>query len=376
MISDVEVGAFLSGGVDSSTLLALMAEFSDHPVKAFTIGFEDQRVYDESRHAERAAGRFGAEFHHTVFTPAHVEEVVRDLIRHIEEPIGDPACLPTLYLSREASKQVKVVLTGEGADELFAGYGYYKRLPPRRPEGGKNFGRHGIRKWMAWLSGQAGGGQVHISGRFRAKSRLSGYPYAMTPAFVDLLVRDLPAQDLGGIGDLISDLEQTWLPQSPDASRLSRALHVDIHGWLPEDLLMNDRTTMTHSLEARVPFLDYRVVELAMSMPPDVKIRGGEGKVVVREAFRDLIGADLADRKKHGFNLPMNQWVKKELRPLLDESLGPDALTDTPWLNGGAVTALFGAHDADRGGFDRQIWTIFILVEWFRQLEAARLAAV
>jgi asparagine synthase (glutamine-hydrolysing) len=369
MISDVEVGAFLSGGVDSSAVVGLMSRFAGHPVKAFSIGFEDKRVLDETRFAESAARRFGAEFHHTEFTALHVEEIVRDLIRHIEEPIGDPACLPTLYLSREARKHVKVVLTGEGADELFAGYGYYHRLPRYRPVWRQNLGRAGLRALLDRLTGTADPDEIHLRGRFRGKSPISGFPYVMSPEFIDLLVGSLHGLDASDIGVVVQRMERSWSPGT--GSRLNRALHVDSSGWLPEDLLMKvDRTTMAYSLEARVPFLDYRVAELAMRMPAGVKIRDRVGKVVLREAFRELVGDELIDRRKHGFNLPMRDWVKRELGPLIQDSLG--RLDDLPWLEPRAVHALFDAHDGRRGDLSRQIWSLFVLVEWFREIRTLR----
>jgi asparagine synthase (glutamine-hydrolysing) len=371
MLSDVEMGAFLSGGVDSSIIVRLMSRLADHPVKVFSIGFEDQRIYDETRFAESAARQFGAEFHHTTFTANHVVEVVRDLIRNIEEPIGDPACLPTFYLSRQASRLVKVVLTGEGADELFAGYGYYQGLPVRRPGGRNNLGPGGLEKILARMSGD--GDRIRIKRRFNTRSRWSGFPYAMTPRFIEHLISDLGSEDAEEIGQTVAGLEGSWLPASRSASHLSRALHVDIQGWLAEDLLMKvDRTTMAHSLEARVPFLDYRVVELAMRMPAEMKIRGGVGKVILREAMRDLVGAEFIDREKHGFNLPLRDWVGGELRPLIDGALSPENLSNLPWLNRDAVRALFEAHDDGRGDFSRQIWDLFILVEWFRGLNPLR----
>ena len=378
MVSDVEVGLFLSGGLDSTTMLALMSRHAKGTVKAFSIGFEDKRIYDESPFAAEAARRFGAELHHTVFTPNHVVDLAQDLIRHIDEPLGDAACLPTFLLSRDARRLVKVVLSGEGADELFAGYEYYKHLPPRNPGGRNNLRLNSGRGLLSRLFRGGARSGIDLSTGFSHKSPLSGFPYAIGPQFADLLLRELPLE--GGaerISAEIRELEESWLSRSGGGSDLSNALRVDTSGWLPDDLLVKvDRMTMAHSLEARVPFLDYRVVELAFRMPDPVKIRRGEGKAVLRDAVESKLGESLTRREKHGFDLPMHQWVRRELAPLIHDTLGATGRDALAWISKEATTALLDAHMFGRGNLERPIWTLFVLAAWFAELAESRSHAV
>jgi len=363
MVSDVEVGLFLSGGLDSSGILALMAKHGKGPVKAFSIGFEDAKVYDESPYARHAAERFGAELHHTVFTAEHVLELAAQLVTHIEEPLGDAACLPTFLLSREASRQVKVVLSGEGADELFAGYGYYRDVPPRDPNG-----RSAVVSLLRTLFRPGLAHGFRRSTEFGRRSPISGFPYAMSAAVADELLAALPLD--GGaqrIAAEIERLERSWLAPRP-SSPLTQALSVDAGGWLADDLLMKlDRTTMAHSLEARVPFLDYRIAELAFSMPADVKLRAGRGKAVLRDALGVHLGNDLAGRGKHGFDLPMHEWLRGPLRSLVTDTLH----AGTAWISHTAGDELLDAHMAGRN-LERPLWTLFVLSAWFQRLDEAR----
>lgn len=339
--SDVEVGAFLSGGLDSSIIVGLMSRQAGTKVRAFSIGFEDSG-HDESRFAAAAAKRFGVELHHTQFRAEHLIDLVRERAGSLEEPLADPACLPTMLLAAEARRSVKVVLTGEGADELFAGYGYYRRFV-------------GLRSLIA-------GGISRANGRRSA----SGYPYAMTHALVERLTPDLPPD-----GADAARAEERRAKEYLDGSRgldpLNRALRIDTAGWLPDDLLMKvDRATMAHGLEARVPFLDHRVVELAMRMPATVKVRDGAGKWVLRSAFRDLLPREVLQRPKHGFNVSLASWFRGPLRTLFSEDFPKDAQSSAPWLSTKAIHELVARHVGGEEDLARPIWTAYALAVWFR----------
>jgi asparagine synthase (glutamine-hydrolysing) len=337
MIADVEVGVFLSGGMDSSMVLGLMARHSPRPVNAFTIGFGESAC-DETPFARIAADRFGATLHHTEFSAAHFSESALDAVASLNEPIGDAACIPLFVLARAARRHLKVVLTGEGADELFSGYGYYRRIASpvdRALDGVKRAIGHA------------------------APSAASGYPYIMSSAEARSLTPSLnhaAAFDNGhartiGRGDA-----------------LNNACRIDIDGVLVDDLLPKiDSTTMAHGLEARVPFLDHRVVELAMAMPGRLKRRGRTGKIIMREAFGDLLGPQLTGRDKHGFSLPLASWFRGALRPLIEDSL--QDVSVTPWLDQRAVSRLLKEHFGGRD-HSRVLWAMFVLTEWHRTLGA------
>ncbi len=346
--SDVEVGAFLSGGLDSSIIVGLMSRQTQAKVRAFSIGFEDDG-HDESPFAAAAAARSGVELHHTKFRAEHVIDLVRERTGSLEEPLADPACLPTLLLSAEARRAVKVVLTGEGADELFAGYGYYRRFV-------------GLRSLIASAI-------PRTSGRRSA----SGYPYAMTRDLVERLTQGLPTE--GADAPRVEErCAREYLDGSRDLDPLNRALRIDTAGWLPDDLLMKvDRTTMAHGLEARVPFLDHRVVELAMRMPAAVKVRDGAGKWVLRSAFRDLLPQEVVERPKHGFNVPLASWFRGPLRTLISDEFPKDAQASTPWLSTRAIRELVARHVGGEEDLARPIWTAYALAVWFRDAAARRL---
>ncbi len=342
LLADVEVGVFLSGGLDSATVLGLMRQAGQGRIRAFTVGFPGHDVHDESAQARATAARFGAELRQVPFTADSAREVAPALLASIDEPIGDAACLPTFLLARLAAAEVKVVHSGEGADELFAGYGYHRR---------RGLGQR-LDALRARLRGEPGTGP-------------SGFPLAMTAAAVEALLAPLPAAP-GALAAAEAALARAGAGAVRD--RLQRALRQDQSHWLPDDLLMKvDRTTMAHSLEARVPFLDHRLVELAASMPADRKIHDGRGKAVLRAAFADLLGPELCQRPKHGFDLPMDQWLRHELRPLLAESFAD--LGDVPFLAPERVDAVWRAHD--RGArLERQLWSLCVLIGWWRNLRA------
>jgi asparagine synthase (glutamine-hydrolysing) len=336
LLSDVEVGAFLSGGIDSSVVVGLMARHTNRPPKAFSVGVEGD---DETPHAYAAAKRFGVDFHHLVFAPTQVVDVVDDVAAVMEEPIADPAVLPTLLLASEARRHVKVVLTGEGGDELFAGYGYYERLrsPWRQAQSA-------VRRALARSVASRRMG-------YRHRSFWSGYPYVMRPGSVERFLRDLPGGDAGKTAAIVDATERSFATDGLDG--LSRALRVDAQTWLPEDLLMKvDRATMAFSLEARVPLLDYRVVEFASRIPAGLKMCRQVGKWIFRSAFRELIGPELADRGKMGFGVPMGRWIRGQLRPLLDECLSRSSLAHTPWLDADAID-MYGRSACWPGGSER-----------------------
>ncbi|HEX5132232.1 MAG TPA: asparagine synthase (glutamine-hydrolyzing), partial [Candidatus Krumholzibacteria bacterium] len=339
MRADVPVGVLLSGGLDSSIVLGLMAAHSDGPIPAFTVGVTGTG-FDETPFARLAATRFGATLHPLACTPASFAAAAHDVIAQLTEPVGDPACVPLSLVSRLAREHVKVVLSGEGADELFSGYGYYRRLASAR----------------ARLLNRCKRVVTHGN-----RSAGSGYEYVMPGARAAALTPGFDAHADGARAT--RQLEARWLGNG-GGDAINRAARIDIHGFLADDLLPKvDGTTMAHGLEARVPFLDHRMLEAAMTIPGAMKRTGNVGKLIVRDTFRDLLGNDLADRSKHGFSLPIATWFREPLRPLLDEmtSTGLDA---TPWLDRAAVTRMAEEHiaGADHG---RTLWTLYTLVTWF-----------
>jgi asparagine synthase (glutamine-hydrolysing) len=358
MISDVEVGIFLSGGLDSSLVLSYMSEMSPHKVKAFSVSVKHDNVYDESPYARMAAERFGAELIEIPFRPEDAVDAATRYIDHLDEPLSDPAQLPTFILSEHAHRQVKVVLSGEGADELFAGYDYYDRYATM--SGRFRMSIEGLRRRVAESSGAAG-----IVDRIRKhtyRSAVSSYPHVLPGLICDLLVKDLPSDRT--TAELQAEVERGLVGGSR-ARGLDRALLADTGGWLPDNLLMKvDRMSMAHSLEVRVPFLDYRLVELAARIPAKMKRRDRTGKVIVREAFADRLGDTLKARGKHGFSLPIGSWLHGLMRPLAEESLS-SGLEKMPWIDRSAVDEITEDLMAGRMDMWRQTWMLLTLAAWF-----------
>src|SRR6266403_3129981 len=321
LLSDVPLGAFLSGGIDSSVVVGLMSEVLVEPVKTFSVGFKVAGGYDESTHAERVARHFGADHHTLVVESMDVEHLLPRTVYSLDEPVADFAAIPTFLVSEFARRHVKVVLTGEGADELFAGYEHYRlaamlaryqRLPG------------GVRRFLSAL-GAVAPPRLAKALAAGALDSLAGFRLVKSvfrPAELDgLLSGDVRAQ-LNGVA-VQPDFARIFA-RAGDLDPLNRYLLADLATCLPEDLLMKvDKMSMSVSLEARVPFLDHRVVELAAGMPSTLKWRRG-GKYILKRLAAGLVPQDIIERPKHGFRLPLDRWFRAELRPMAEDLLlGP-----------------------------------------------------
>jgi asparagine synthase (glutamine-hydrolysing) len=346
MRADVPVGALLSGGLDSSIILGLMARHATGPVCAFNVRFPGERAFDESAFARMAAERFGARLYSIDVDAGALARDIDDAIVHLNEPVGDPAIVPSFSIAREARRHVKVVLTGEGADEIFSGYGYYRRVATTR-------GR-AMRRLKACARGD------HATGP-------SGYPCVMSARDIENLVPALGTA--AELRDVTRELEKIW-QSGGQHDAINDAASIDMGGWLPDDLLTKmDGMSMAHSLEARVPFLDHRVVETAMRIPGRLKRRGNNGKLILRQSFAGLLGNTLADREKHGFGVPLASWFRGSQRELLDRMTGQ--LDDVPWLDRNAVGRLLREHMAGRD-HARALWVLYVLVRWHSAFGVSR----
>lgn len=353
MLSDVPVGAFLSGGIDSSSVVAHMVRNTDRPVKTFAIGFREE-AFNELPYAREVARKFGTDHHELVVEP-DITSFVDDLIWHLDEPMGDPSAIPTYLVSRLAAAHVKVVLSGDGGDELFAGYDKYRverrerrwsRLPriarralhaagTRMREGakGRNFVlHHSLEGWDRYVDAIA---------------------FFREPARSRLLHADVFAQ---------LDLHQP----PADLHWLSAAQSFDLHQYLPDDILTKvDRMSMAHSLEARVPLLDHELVEFAASIPPEMHLRGDSGKQVFKRAMRGILPDAILDRPKRGFAVPLAAWFRGEMEEFARDLLMSKRSRERNILNVDYVERLLDLH---RGGrqLDFQLWTLITFELWCR----------
>ena len=385
MMSDVPVGVFLSGGVDSSTNVALMSKLVDHPINTFSIGFEGTERYNEFEWARQIASKFGTNHHETTIGASDLWSFLPELVYHQDEPIADPVCVPLYFVAKLAKESgVTVVHVGEGADELLAGYptyveahqiatGHWRRFrslprPARRLAAGVGgrllAGRPGyeIHREALMRGAQANG---HLWWGGAVAFYEGGFNRITTPEFRRQITGEQPRDVVAQIAD--------------DANRygarddLDRLIYQDLRLRLPELLLMRvDKLTMANAIEARVPFLDHQMVELAMAMPASEKIRNGVGKHILKRAMSDVLPHDLLWRPKQGFGTPVSEWFRGELATQLEARLASSSLNDLGFINKAAVTDLLNLHRSGRAERSFQLWNILNLSAWFDYWIAGR----
>lgn len=334
--SDVPFGAFLSGGVDSSTVVGMMTKHMIQPVKTFSIGFNDPR-FDESEFAQIAATRFSTE---------HVMEKVESnllsywpkVTYHCDQPHGDVSFMPTLRVAQLASEKVKMVLTGDGADELFAGYDKYK-----------SFFNNDVHSSSESEFRQTYEKNISL---FDKASKLDLY----SDGLKDRLDLDATSNMLNGIFDTASHMD-----------RINQALYIDTVLLLSgNNLVKPDRMGMAVSIENRAPFLDYKMIELAFSMPGELKLKDGETKYIYKAAVKDLIGENLAYRTKQMFTVPISDWLKKELKPMVMDLLFSEKSKDRLLFNPSFVDKLYSDHCEGVANNTREIRALMALELWYR----------
>jgi asparagine synthase (glutamine-hydrolysing) len=374
LVADVPVGAFLSGGIDSSAVVAAMARESAEPVRTFSIGFESSG-FDELPHARRIAELYGTDHREFVVRPEAIEIVPR-IVRHHGEPFADASAIPTFLLSELTRRHVTVALNGDGGDEAFGGYTRYvanalaarlDRLPgplraaagaagARLPVGGRVNGPVGrARRLSRGLAVDPALRYALYVSRFDAAQRAALY----TPEQRAALAGAAPAEEA---------IAAPWRTAS-GTDPLDVMLEVDGATHLPGDLLAKvDIATMAHGLEARSPFLDTRMLALANSLPAHLKIRGSEKKWILRRALREWVPAELLDRPKQGFSVPIGDWLRGDLREHAREVLLDGRARERGLFDQRAVEALLRRHAAGADADGPRLWSLYMLELWHREL--------
>lgn len=324
LISDVPLGAFLSGGIDSSAIVALMASEMNRPVKTFTIGFEDDEGFDERPFARAVAERFGTEHQEFVVHPEAVDLVER-LVWHHDQPFGDSSAIPTYLLNQVARSEVTVAISGDGGDELFGGYERFAAgLVADRFRAMPRTLRATTKGALDWLPASALGGRVGRFQRFAAEAE-RGLPWAYL-AWVSYTPEEwrhrlLPKPDDWGR----EDYARGWA-RTDGATTLDRLLALNVETYLLDDLLVKaDRMSMAHGLEVRSPFLDTHLLEFAIRLAPSLKVRGLSLKRVLKRAVADMLPKDILRRRKRGFGVPLDRWFRQDLETYTRSALGPGA---------------------------------------------------
>jgi asparagine synthase (glutamine-hydrolysing) len=364
LVSDVPIGAFLSAGVDSTIVVGVMSRLMNAPVKTFTIGFEDAPAFDETAAARQLAARFGTE--HTEFRvkPSAVDLIDR-LIWYHDGPFGDSSAIPTFLVSELTRKHVTVVLTGDGGDELFAGYLRFRAalLADRAPKLARPLARAGL----ALLPDAPH--ERHPLARARRFVRFMHLP------LVERLVRwnSIFQDDLASLVEKDGSVDplahlSSAIETSRTSSRLNRLLAANYASYLPDDLLVKtDRCTMANSLEARCPLLDTALTEYAASLPDGFKLDGRRTKAILRDAFADLIPPDTDRRPKTGFGVPLDAWFRGELRDYVRDTLLATSAASRAYLKPAAVQRLIEDHQQGRVNAGHRLWTLVCFERWLRQ---------
>jgi asparagine synthase (glutamine-hydrolysing) len=377
LISDVPLGALLSGGVDSSIVVALMARASSMPVKTFSIGFRNKQ-FDETKYARAVAERFGTDHHEMVIDP-DIEPTLEFLTGMLEEPFGDSSMLPTYHVCRIARKHVTVALSGDGGDELFAGYDRYSLAMNRRelnwvPDGAADFyQRHVHHRLPSGTYGRNRAWNFLLSVRDRYLDDVSYLPalHRERSVFSNEFL-----EAARGLADPLKSF-QDYYDNAPAGDTLSRLMYLDVKTYLAGDILTKvDRMSMATSLEVRVPLLDHVFVEWAAAMPVEWKYRNGSRKYILKKlAERIGIPGDVLHRRKQGFQLPLVDWMRSELKQqLLGILLEPRTL-QRGYFRPEAVRGLVKEHMSGRRNRSGVLWKMLILELWHRNfLEAGNFA--
>ncbi|MCB0255199.1 MAG: asparagine synthase (glutamine-hydrolyzing) [Anaerolineae bacterium] len=381
MISDVPLGAFLSGGIDSSTVVALMSRVSPEPVRTFSVGFEGNDFKnDELPYARLVAERYGTR-HEELWVRPHMADVLPKLVHHYGEPFADGSALPTYYISQAARQQVTVVLTGDGGDELFGGYGWYQRFAAfdLRRELGQTWG-DGLRRSAGYLRSRD---LWHALGTVKGTAAWSGHlmhmerdpvtRYGQQTAYFqgDLRQRVYSSQVINALRTV--DPLQVYRDRNGQTTgweALNRIFYLDHTTYLPDDILAKvDIASMACSLETRPPFLDHRLVELAASLPVVAKVNNGQTKVLLRQVVADLLPHQILERPKVGFGLPMRQWMQAgELHDLAADLLHGQTFRQRDLFSSATVAEMFSQHQSGERDYGHQLYQLLVFELWARAM--------
>jgi asparagine synthase (glutamine-hydrolysing) len=374
LMSDVPLGAFLSGGIDSSTVVASMSESSNSSVKTFSIGFDDA-TYNELPYARAIASRFRTDHTEEILEP-DVADLAERLVRHLDEPFGDFSIFPTYLVSEVARREVKVVLSGDGGDELFGGYDtyvaqqmdrYYRYLPaslrhklipalmdkvPPRPE------KKGlINKTKRFVEGAA----------LPSSLQHTRWMLFMTAEDKDDLYKPEVSACLDGTST--ASVLEGHFDRKTGFDPLAQQQYVDIKTYLVDDILTKvDRMSMAVSLETRVPLLDYRIVELAVNLPPQMKLYRGETKRILKKAMAGRLPHEVLNKPKQGFSIPLKNWLRDPLKPMMMDLLSPEKVQQRGYFNPECVSRWVSEHMNGTMNHSHRLWALMVFELWNEQV--------
>lgn len=368
LISDVPLGVFLSGGLDSSYITGLVSKITGKQIKTFSVGYDTNDGSSELNYARIVAKHFNTEHHEFILNPKEFLDVVNDVVWGMDEPVAEYATIPLLHLSKMAKRYVTVVLSGEGADEVFGGYPIYRimkyiEMYNSLPSGirdkflfpilKKVLGSKKEGKYIDWIS-------APIEKRYLGNgSRLT-----------DSIKQRLYSKDLLGSlnNNYMQKIIDSYYDKVNENDTVRQMLYLDTKTWLPEDLLIKaDKMTMAASLELRVPFLDHKVVEFATSIPSKHKVSMRGNKVIFRELAKKILPPDIINRKKQGFTVPMKVWLRNEMREFARNILLDKKSRERGFFDYGYVESILTRHDELYDDLSATIWNLVVLELWHRR---------
>jgi asparagine synthase (glutamine-hydrolysing) len=360
--SEVPLGAFLSGGIDSSAVVAFAAEASARPLKTFSIGFGSAK-FDETRYARIVASKFATD-HQELIVDAGAPELIDDIVWHYDQPFGDSSAIPSFHVARITRPYVTVVLNGDGGDESFAGYGRYELTRYEDQMHLPVLLRRGLQAIARPVAGQIG----------RAPRRLQATLRDPRDHYFSRLVHLHPSRRSWLYeADFLARTQRVVPPplehlrSTPHAALLDSMLDTDVNNYLPDDLLVKmDVATMAYSLEGRSPFLDQKLMEFMARVPAGLKIRDGESKHLLKSALRKILPDEILDRPKMGFGVPLGEWLRTSLKELLLDTVTSDRALSRGYFRPKAIHEMVETHMAGSNRFQNLLWDLLMLEKWHR----------
>ncbi|MGI8555679.1 MAG: asparagine synthase (glutamine-hydrolyzing), partial [Pyrinomonadaceae bacterium] len=368
LVSEVSLGAFLSGGVDSSSIVGMMAQLSSQPVKTFSIGFNEDS-FNELKFARIAAEHFGTEHHEFIVTP-DLTETIDELVWHFDEPFADTSALPTFMVSKMAREFVTVALSGDGGDELFAGYTRYVTDKKRRGLANlpKSVREHFLKNLGAKLPhGFKGKNYLYNISLDSIDRYIDIISYFNQPRKNLLYTTDFQAK-LDGAAGAGERLFREIAERAGGGNPVDKLLYLDSKTYLPGDILTKvDRMSMAASLEARVPLLDHKLIEFVTQIPSELKLKGWQTKYIFRQAVRGLVPDAILDRPKQGFGVPIGEWINSQLRTRIHETLREKRTLERGYFEKSYIETLLDEHSRKRRDHSDMLWILWMLELWHRK---------
>jgi asparagine synthase (glutamine-hydrolysing) len=362
MISDVPLGAFLSGGVDSSTVVASMSQQSDKPIKTFSIGFKEQK-FNELKYANIVSKKYNTDHHELIVEPKSID-LLPDLVKSYDEPFADSSAIPTYYLSKFAREHVTVALSGDGGDELFAGYSSYNNMLKlhNRPFNNRLINSSisafhkicpehiDLKKWAYYFSVESKNIGAYL-GIFK--------PYERN----NLYNNDLKSQ----LNHYQSESVKIKLLKSFNGDFISKMQQLDMNTYLVDDILTKvDRASMSNSLEVRVPLLDHKLVELSARIPSNFKITNNGQKIIFKNAFKQMLPPEIFTHKKQGFTVPVSMWFRENLKDYVGDTLLSNNTKLSMYFNPKEIEKIVNNHNKGMRDYSAKIWSLLFLEEWMK----------